>query len=156
MFLDSLKFRERPSVWEWAQRELRMPLKVSPNNPGALSFAGQEYLREPLEALRDDTVSHIVLAFGAQVAKTTFCFTAFAYMRQHEPVPALWCLPSKDISKAFVRERFMPFVEANGWLIDGLPRESFGSLGIQFDDANLSFVGVNSPGELSSRPVAWS
>lgn len=155
MFLDALKFRERPSVWEWAQNTLRMPLKVSPNSPGALSFEGQEYLREPLEALRNDSVSHIVLSFGAQVAKTTFCFTAFAYMRAHEPEPALWCLPTKDISKAFVRERFLPFVEANGWLVEGLPREAIGGLGIQFADANLSFVGVNSPGELSSRPVAW-
>lgn len=155
MFLDALKFRSRPSVWEWAQSTLRMPLKVSPAHPGALSFAGQEYLREPLEALRDDGVSSIVLAFGAQVAKTTFCLTAFAYMRAHEPEPGLWCLPSKDIAKAFVKERFLPFVEANGWLIEGLPRENIGNFGIQFEDANLSFVGVNSPGELSSRPVGW-
>ena len=155
MFLDSLKFGQKPSVWEWAQENLRLPLKTSPNCPGPLSFAGQEYLREPLEALRDDSVTHLVLAFGAQVAKTTFCITAFAYMRAHEASPALWALPSKDLAKAFVRERFLPFVEANSWLIDGLPREAIGGLGIQFAEANLSFVGVNSPGDLSSRPVSW-
>lgn len=155
MFLDLLKIRERPSVWEWCQRELRLPLKVSPAHPGPLSFAGQEYLREPLEALRDDSVSHIVLAFGAQVAKTTYCLAAFSYMRANEPEPGLWALPSKEIAKAFVRERFLPFVNANDWLIEGLPRENISNFGIQFEDSNLSFVGVNSPGELSSRPVAW-
>lgn len=155
MFLDALKIRERPSVWDWCQENLKMPLKVSPAHPGRLSFEGQEYLREPLEALRDDSVSHIVLAFGAQVAKTTYCLAAFSYMRANEPEPALWALPSKEIAKAFVRERFFPFVQANEWLIDGLPRENMTSLGVQFEDSNLSFVGVNSPGELSSRPVAW-
>ena len=155
MFLDSLKFRQKESVWEWAQRVLKLPIRTSPNCPGELSFAGQEYLREPLEAIRDDDVTHISLVFGAQVAKTTFCIVAFAYMRAHEPSPALWALPSKDLSGSFMRERFRPFLEANPWLLEGVREEDMSSLGVQFPDAKLSFVGVNSPGDLSSRPVNW-
>lgn len=153
--LESLLIRDKPSPFEWAQTALSMPVKTSPSRPGPLRFAGQEFLREPLEALRDDAVSHITLAFGAQVAKTTYNMVAWAYMRAFEPAPALWALPTKEIARMFVRERFRPFLDANPWLIAGVPRESLGSLGFQFADSNLSFVGVNNPGELSSRPVSF-
>lgn len=155
MFLSRLLYRVKPSPWEWAQRTLQMPVKTSPNAPGALSFRGQEYLREPLELLRDDSVTHISLCFGAQVAKTTFDLVAFAYMRAFEPSPALWSLPTKELARAFVKERFRPFLEANPWLIGGVPRENLGMLNFAFRDCNLSFVGVNNPGELSSRPIAF-
>lgn len=155
MFLNRLLYRVKPSPWDWAQATLQMPVKTSPNAPGALSFAGQEYLREPLELLRDDSVTHISLSFGAQVAKTTFDLVAFAYMRAFEPSPALWALPTKDLARAFVRERFRPFLDSNPWLLAGVPRENLGALGFQFLDSNLAFVGVNNPGELSSRPIAF-
>lgn len=155
MFLDRLKFKRRPSVWEWAQANLRLPVKTSPNAPGRLSFAGQEYLREPLELLRDDAVQQIVLCFGAQVAKTTVDLVAFAYMQAHEPRPALWALSTKELAKQFSRERFRPFLEANAWMLEGVRAEDFGTLGVQFRSNNLAFVGVNNPGELSSRPVAF-
>lgn len=155
MFLNRLLYRVKPSVWDWAQQTLQMPIKTSPNAPGALSFRGQEYLREPLELLRDDTVTHITLCFGAQVAKTTFDLVAFAYMRAFEPVPALWALSTKELARAFVRERFRPFLDANPWLLAGVPRENLGALGFQFADSNLAFVGVNNPGELASRPCAF-
>ncbi|MBQ4594801.1 MAG: phage terminase large subunit family protein [Akkermansia sp.] len=155
MFLNRLLYKVKPSVWDWAQSTLQLPVKTSPNAPGALSFKGQEYLREPLELLRDDSVTHLSLCFGAQVAKTTFDFVAFAYMRAFEPSPALWALPTKDLARTFVKERFRPFLEANPWLIGGVPRENLGTLNFQFRDSNLAFVGVNSPGELSSRPIAF-
>lgn len=155
MFLDRLKFKRKPSVWEWAQATLRMPVKTSPNAPGRLSFEGQEYLREPLELLRDDAVQHIVLCFGAQVAKTTFDLVAFAYMQAHEARPTLWALSTKELAKQFSRERFRPFLEANDWLLEGTQRDDIGTLSMQFRSNNLAFVGVNNPGELSSRPVAF-
>ena len=154
MFLDRLLFRRRPSVWEWAQENLRMPVKTSPNAPGRLSFAGQEYLREPLECLRDDSVQRIMLCFAAQVAKTTFDLVALAYFQTHEPRPALWALSTKELAKTFSRERLQPFLRANPWLLEGTKSEDIGTLSMNFRHNNLSLVGVNNPGELSSRPVS--
>lgn len=138
MFLDGLLYRQRPSVWEWSQSELYLPHETSPNAPGRLSFAGQEYLREPLECLRDDAITHIMLCFGAQVAKTTLDLVAYAYMRTFDPQPGLWSLSTRDLAKDFVRERFEPFCRANKLPLEG-----------------INFVGVNNPGELAMRPCGW-
>lgn len=155
MFLESLKWKEKPSPWQWCQENLVMPSRVSNSRPGPLSLVGQEYLKEPLEAVKDDVVTHIFFCAGAQVAKTTFNLLAWAWSQAHSPLPALWALPSLGLARAFSRERLMPFLHANQ---EAIGIESIdtvnGGMTIDLGNSALSLVGTNSAGELSSRPIA--
>lgn len=153
--LESLIYRDRPAPADWCERNLVMPPKTSGNRPGPLSFSGQEYIREILENLRRDAVSHVYVCAAAQVCKTVVDLCAFAYMRCHEPQGTLWALPDKGLARAFVEERFAPFITSNPCLLGDMRAQDVRGLSIPFDSFNCNFVGVNNPGELSSRPVSF-
>ncbi len=152
--LELLKFRERPEIFDWAQDgNIILPAKVSAGRAGRLDLTGFEYMREPLEAVRDKKVRQIFLCWAAQTSKTTLCMIALAWWKAFSPSAMLWSLTTKDSARAWVAEKFRNFLAANPWLCRGMKREDFGALGFKFDDCDLSFVGVNVPAELASRPI---
>ncbi len=152
--LGSLLFREKLAPFDWAQERLTISARVSAERPGPLSLVGFEYMREPFEALRDESVHEVFLCWAAQTSKTTFCMISVAWWKAMRPSAMLWALTTKELAKAFVEERMDFFVRAQPWLTAGMRREDFGNYGYKFADCNLRFVGARVSGELSSRAVS--
>lgn len=155
--IEALLYKERPIVSEWAEANLRLPAKTSPNAPGPLNLARTPYMREPLDSITDSTINHIYLVWGAQNGKTTVGYLALAYLLEHDPLPLIWSLPSDNLAKPFSKNRLRPFIHENPCLARHIktdPRE-WTDLEISLDAMDIYFTGVTSPARLSSRPIAY-
>ncbi len=144
----------RLDVWEWAEKNIVLDERTSAI-PGRFRTALTPYIREPLQAYADKTVTDLTLCFGTQTAKTMIVMIGTAYRIVHDAVPVLWVLPNQDLAKSFSKTRWQQMVEDCVPLREQKPakRELFNNLEQHFSRVTLNFVGSNSPSNLASRPV---
>lgn len=161
MLSELLEFRRgfyRPTpqqtVVEWCEANLRLSQRQAEAS-GPFSTAARPYMREPLEAWKERAVESVTLCWGSQTAKSTTLMAGLAWMLCNEPSPALWLMPTADLGRSFVKTRWKPFLEDCPAMRAEWPAKAddFANLEQHFRRATLVWVGSNSPGNLSSRPI---
>ena len=145
------------TVSDWDARSL---VFQEPNCNGPFSFAGREYLREPLDAWSDPRVTDEVLCFGTRTGKTRILFGGLAWTIVHEPSRVLYVMPNthgtggaRNVSTT----RWLPMLRASAELATLLPsgarRHSCKALQQVLGGSIVDWTGSNSPGNLASNPA---
>ena len=156
--LDAFRIALEPpaqkTIADYAEENIRLEARVT-NFPGPLRLDRTPYLRGVLKAFEDPIVKTIDLCFGAQTAKTTAMLAFLFYGITEDPGSALYSMPTEKLVKSFSKLRFQPVVEASPLLRDQKPADldNYQTLEMQFKKMTLTFIGANSAGELSSRPI---
>ena len=140
----------------WCEENVSIPPPQT-QRPGLLRFSGCEYLREPLDNFAVVTNSSMALCFGSQSGKTTMLQAGVAWSLRQDPGNILWVMPNADLARSFSETRWQPIVRSTSCLSELIPtgrdRHKFKGMEQHLGGSVLTFVGSNSPANLSSRPV---
>lgn len=149
--------RDMGRVSDWCAREL---LFNEPNCHGRFSFAGREYLREPLDCWSDTGVTDEVLCFGTRTGKTRTIFGGLAWVVVHEPARVLYVMPNTHGTggaRNVATTRWQPMLRASPVLSRLIPagarRHDFKSLQQRLGGSIVDWAGSNSPANLASNPA---
>jgi len=129
-----------------------------PNNRGPFRIAGREYIREPLDAWSDYTITDQVEVFGSQAGKTAKTMAGVAWTIQNNPSRIFWVMPTRDTVIPFARDRLIPMMEASPGLKDLIPtgaekRTKFSTRSQALGGSIVSLVWSNSPSALAGTPA---
>lgn len=144
-------------MWEWAERNVRLPIEDSAE-PGAYSTAKAPYQRLPQALMTDPDVTGVVLLWSSQVGKTRTLLNCAAYFIAADPAPILAVQPTLTMAEEFSEQRVSPMLEVSPALdrlrskggrkkADTMLRKKFAT------GAILGIAGANSPSSLASRPI---
>lgn len=146
--------RPRQSVSDWCVEHLRFN---EPNNVGPFSLAGREYIREPLDAWADPTISDMVDVFGSQAGKSAKIMGGAAWTVENNPSRIFWVMPTRDTVRGFSKTRWLPMVRASRCLADKIPvgrdRHRFTTCQQQIAGSIIDMVWSNSPSVLAGTPA---
>jgi len=157
-FIDALAgvFKPRPeqSVVDWAEGQYSLST-IASGTAGRYSTSITPYVREIINLFSDFEVERVVKCFGAQTAKTQSDMAGLGWFLAHEPSPAMWVMPNKQLAAAFSESRLQPFLFSSPDIQELKPKSRFAikKTEMNFDSCILTLVGSNSPANLSSRPV---
>ncbi len=146
--------REVPkqTVVEWAEKNIVLSTRQT-DAPGPFSTSRRTYMREPLNKAQDTATEIMVLCWGAQTAKTTVVMGTAAWAIDMDPCPMLWVMPSENLAKLFVKKRWKPMMEDTDVFKRHVTGRKFGVLFQDFGTCDLTWVGSNSPTNVSSHPI---
>jgi len=150
----SFDFREREGIVAWAERELYLPKRLSPE-PGPLRFDRRPYMRGVLEALEDGSCKYVVLAWGSQSGKTSITAIWMGYRIANDPAPALIVMPNEKLARSYATGRLRPLFDSSPAIRAKYPDDlrKLGAIEMFFADMSLALVGSNSDANLASRPI---
>jgi phage terminase large subunit GpA-like protein len=154
------------TVSEWADRYRQLPSEASAE-PGKWRTDKVPYLRAVMDAYNDPAVRVIALMFSAQSAKTEAIINCMGYAAHLRPGPMMVIQPTKDLAKAFMKDRFEPTIRDTPVLRDRMTkaarkkRRTNNEIGDdrdsiyhkRFPGGQLTVIGANSPSQLASRPI---
>ena len=107
----SLQPRKSRTVSEWADAELQLSTKASPE-PGQWRTARNPPLREPMDCMsRRSSVRDVVLKFPIQYGKTMIAAAAVGYAMVEDPGPLLVCLPGEVSRDKWVAQKLQPMLD---------------------------------------------
>jgi DNA-directed RNA polymerase subunit RPC12/RpoP len=157
-FFELLQPARRESVTAWV--EANVQISTGPLQ-GKASMKFSPYARSILEKFADKTVRHITMVFGTQAGKSSIMIWGLLYRLCRDAQDAMYVLPNGDLAKSFSKSRWQRYVRDCKQALALVPRTSkgaidkhlFGFLEMHFLPMVLTFVGSNSPANLSSRPV---
>ena len=155
------------TVSEWSDRYREIPAEASAE-PGKWRTDKVPYLREIMDAYTDPSVNMIVMMFSAQSAKTEAIMNCMGYSIHLRPGPMMVIQPTKDMAKAFMKDRFEP--TSRDTLVlkermgkkgkkkrkrndDGIMDDRDSIYHKRFSGGQLTVIGANSPSQLASRPI---
>jgi hypothetical protein len=147
---------QRPS--EWCEQNV---VFNEPNCRGPFSFAGREYLREPLDwyGLND---TDMVICAGTRTGKTRILFGGKAWMLVHEPRRMLCVMPNthgtggaQNVSRTRWRPTLLATRATAALVPTGRRRHEFKSLQQILGGSIVDWVGSNSPANLASNPASY-
>lgn len=144
----------KQTVTEWCENNLRLSARQT-EYPGPFSISVRPYIREPLECWKDSGVSEVTLCWGSQTAKTTMLMAGLAWLIANDASPALWIMPTKSLARSFSKSRWRPLLDESETMVAQFPTclDDITHLEQQFRGCTLTFIGSNSPADLSSRPI---
>lgn len=146
--------RPRQSVSEWCRENLRFN---EPNNSGPFTLAGREYIREPLDAWSDPTISDQVDCFGSQSGKTAKTMGGAAWTIENNPSRIFWVMPTRDTVTSFAKSRWIPMLRASAAMAAGIPvgtqRHKFTTREQHIKGSIVSLAWSNSPASLAGVPA---
>ncbi len=155
------------TVSEWSDKHRQIPPEASAE-PGQWHTDKVPYLREIMDAYNDPSIQMIGMMFSAQSAKTEDIINCLGYAIHMRPGPMMVIQPTKDMAKAFMKDRFEPTCRDTLILRERLGRRgkkrrkrNSDSLGDdrdsiyhkRFPGGQLTVIGANSPSQLASRPI---
>lgn len=107
-------FQPKPRIpgSEWAEAYGYLPAD-SPE-PGRFRISRVPYLQEPLDAVCDPRVEHVVAMKGSQIGWTVSVFgMATGYYIHQTPQPILWYQPTEDDARAAARDKLDGVLQAS-------------------------------------------
>ncbi len=150
-------FADKPtqSVTDWALENIRFD---EPNNRGPFRISGREYIREPLDAWSDYTITDQVEVFGSQAGKTAKTMAGAGWTIRNNPSMIFWVMPTRDTVIPFARNRLITMMEASPGLKDLIPagaerRAKFSTRSQTLGGSIVSLVWSNSPSALAGTPA---
>lgn len=149
--------KENIDVSSWMEREIHLPPKVA-QTAGPFTSKNCTYVRECAEDFRDPEVTDSTLCFGGQVFKTTTMMGGLCYTIDQRPVSALWIMPNERLAQTFSELKFQPLVDESPAVVRHKPRnaDKYKKLEMQFDSADVTFIGAGSKKNLKGRSVGLS
>jgi len=156
--LSFFDFQPAPGVVEFLEKNVEVPERVSPTQPGRFSTLQRPYMREPLECFQPkEGITDLWLPWGSQAGKTTVTAMGVAYLIENDPGPVLWVTPSENFGRSWSSTRWMPLIEHNPILAQHMPgnADDWKHLEQHYDRMTMNVVGSNSPANLASRPARY-
>lgn len=142
-----------PSVVEFLEREIHIPRKMSPRQPGPFRTTQRPMMRPILECWSPRSGVNFCTVVGAtQLLKTTVMCLGVSYRIKHSPGPTLIMGPSEGWTKTEISEkRLTELINHNAILAIEKPSDSdlFKSLSMDMSGGTINLVGANSPTALS-------
>lgn len=130
-----------------------------PECTGPFSFAGREYLRDPIDDWGRDGVTDQVLVFATRMGKTRTIYAGLGYTVAHRSVRALYVKPKTHGTAGAsddARNRFIPMLRASPVLAALIPtgarRHDFKNLQQKLGGSIVDWSGSNSVAALASNP----
>lgn len=150
----AFRFRTPEDCLAWAQRELYLPKRVTPE-PGAYRLDSRPYVKEVFNALQDGKTHTVVLCWGTQTGKTLTVGVWIAFRLANDPAPILLVMPTESLARSYSETRLRPLLDSSPSVRAKYPanRDGMKLLEMHLSDSTLNLVGSNSPGQTSSRPV---
>lgn len=117
-----------------------------------------EYLREPMNIIRDPRVRRVTMMTSAQIGKSSFIENVIGYFMHQDPCPILMVSPTISSSDMFSKERLAPMIRDSPALRklvkEAKSRDSGNTIATKkFPGGTLALVGANAPAGLASRPI---
>jgi hypothetical protein len=125
---------------------------------GEFTTANYRYVREPIDALADNSIESIVLMTSVQSLKSTIGFIGIAHAAALDPGPALWVAQSKEEGEIIFNDRMVPSFRRTRCVNDLLPvnvRFGIRRRQIDFDTMPLYLAWGGSAKKLQTKPVRW-
>lgn len=142
-------------VSEWCADNIKFN---EPGCAGPFSFAGREYLREPLDNWGDPDITDQTLVFATRMGKTRVHMGGKAWVIKHEPTRMLCVKPTTKGSAGSDNEaktRFMPMLRATPCLAEMIPsgsrRHDFKTAQQIIGGSIVDWTGSNSVSNLASN-----
>ncbi len=144
-------------ISEWADAHRVLSPEASAE-VGRWDTARTPYLKEPMNAMVDPTVSRVVVAKSSQVGFTEALNCILGFYIDQDPCPILIVQPTVEMAEAWSKDRLSPAIRDTPCLAAKVSaatsRDSSNTLRAKtFDGGRLAIVGANSPAGLASRPV---
>jgi phage terminase large subunit GpA-like protein len=154
------RFVPRPLRWadEWAEQERRLSSEESDDH-GPYRIARTPYARFILRLLSPRSLTRVVSFMApAQVTKTECGINAIGHRIDDHPCRIMLLMPTIDMAKDYVRDRFEPMVEGCPSLRARVPRvrsrdAQNTKLHKKFPGGSIRFRGANVPWALRSIPI---
>lgn len=149
----------RLTVSEWADRH-RMLSSEASAEPGRWITDRAPYQREPMDALGDPTVEHVVLLWASQTGKTEILLNQIGFAADLDPGPMMQVQPTIEMAEAYSKDRVAPMIRDTPRLTelfgDPTSRNSGNTLRHKpFKGGHLTMGGANSPASLAGRPIRY-
>lgn len=156
--LENFRPPEDLTVDEWADKYRVLPDTSAEAGPWRTSRT--PYLREPMRAFTDPTVSRIVMVASSQVGKSELELNIIGYIVDQDPGSILYIQPSEGDAKKFSRQRIAPMFRAckqlRGKVADVKSRDGGNTiLQKMFPGGSLTITGSNSAPALASMPIRY-
>lgn len=97
------------TVSQWAQAKRRLSAESSAE-PGPWRMERTPYLREPMDALTDPKVKHIIMAAASQVGKSELINNCIGYIIDEDPGSILLIQPTTVDAKEYSKLRIAPMI----------------------------------------------
>ncbi|WP_430229291.1 phage terminase large subunit family protein [Nitrosomonas communis] len=159
-FARAISPRKKLTVSQWADA-CRILSGKSSSEPGEWRTSRAPYTREIMDALSvSSPVQRIVLMFSAQTSKTEIGLNWLGYIIHHSPAPALVVVPTLEVRKRWVKQRFNPMLVDTPVLAEIFDarrsRDASNAEDIKdFPGGVIVIGGANSPASLSSMPIKY-
>jgi hypothetical protein len=156
LLLRITKPRSVERVSDWCAANLRFN---EPECTGPFSFAGREYLREPLDNWGEDGVTDQTTCWGTRLGKTRVLYGGLAWTLANQNVRALYVKPkAKGTAGAEddARTRFIPMIRSTQKLAALIPagnrRHDFKTAQQILGGSIVDWTGSNAVSSLASNP----
>lgn len=152
----AVKPRILESVWQWAERHVRLSVR-STGTPGPYSSAWIAYTRKWQECFTDSRIREIIICAAAQTGKTESVLNCLRYSIAEDPGPMLWIMPAETLARSFSETRLQPSLRDCPPCREQIPSDPdlFKLTEMHFKDCTLTMVGAGSAAQLSSRPIRF-
>lgn len=147
------------SVSQWADEYRRLSPEAS-STPGKWSTNVVPFMRDVMDAFSDPATERIVVMASAQIAKTESMLNMLGYVIHLDPGPAMYVMPTIDVSETFGSDRLEPMIRDTAVLTERVSDKKSRDSGNtktykRFRGGYLTLVGTNSPSDLASRPIRY-
>lgn len=150
-----------PSVVDWCERNLVLPVRMSPAAAGPFSTRRRPMMRPIMECGHPQSgVRNLTITAGSQFAKTTVCTLITAYRIAHSPMPTLILGPAEDwLGREISEKRLAPLINENALLRVHKPfdQNKFKKLAMDMSGGFITFEGINSNTSTSgsTQGIVW-
>lgn len=117
-----LEVKQYSSIYEWANKHRY--LRDGASEKGAYDINNVIYLKDVYDSLLNYDYEFTALATPAQAGKTECGFNFIGYSLDVDPLPAFFCLPTKDACKLVSKKRLTPFFEQTKTLCNKMTENS--------------------------------
>lgn len=154
--LDALRWPERATVSEWADRHRVLDQQTSAE-PGPWRTDRVPYVREWHDSAQVPWVRQVTIQKSTQVGGTEAMLNVLAYAIEAEPGPITWVMPSREDAEAFGENRVMPMVRACLALRRQLTGQRWDAKRrrVRFRRCTLHLRTARVPSELASVACRW-
>lgn len=157
LFAAMLSPQSTETVSEYCEREISFN---EPGCTGKFSFAGREYLREPLDNWGRDEVTDQQTVFATRTGKTRIVYGGIAWTLKHRTARLLCVKPTMKGpagAESDVRTRFIPMLRASRDLAvmipSGAKRHEFKTAQQVIGGSIIDWTGSNSVANLAGNPA---
>jgi phage terminase large subunit GpA-like protein len=149
------------SVADWADQR-RILTRETSKEPGNWRTERTPYLREPMEAMSEDSpVIAVTMVFGTQLGKTEVLNNTAGYVIEHGLGTLLVVQPTDKMGQRWSRQRLDPMIEScptlSARIAPARARDSQNSVNLKRYPGGYLVVGhAESPASISSLPARYT